>query len=289
MKKIFLFIFILNLCFLPSHAFDFFNKTPNAQIKTTIKKYNKALSSHDVKEVKTFYADDYKSMDGFSLDEVSQMLEKTYEAYKNIKYKTKIISINANDEWALVQLKDKTSAKIYPTEIKELKKEKMGKLSGKSIYNIYLKNKNGSWKITSDEVLIEETSLKYGIANKLDMDLISPLKVKSGQEYDVSLKIDKPKDITALASITREEIAYPPADYQEKFRKIPEIGELERVVKANSKNLNEYAIASIGLTKVTINEAQTKARIEVLGMAYLMKRVNLDIVKKQNEVLVENK
>jgi hypothetical protein len=93
----------------------------------------------------------------------------------------------------------------------------------------------------------------------------------------------------ALASISREEIVYPPEDYQEKFRKIPEAGELERVVKANNKNLDEYAVASIGLTKVSINEEQTKAKIEVLGMAYLMKRVNMDRTRKNGEMLVENK
>jgi len=136
---------------------------------------------------------------------------------------------------------------------------------------------------------MEETSLKYGIANKINMELLSPLKVKNNQEYDVSLKMDKPKDIMALASISREEIVYPPSDYQEKFRKIPEMGELERVVRANNKNLNEYAIASIGFTKVSINEEQTKAKIEILGMAYLMKRVNMDIIKKQGDILVENK
>ena len=186
-------------------------------------------------------------------------------------------------------MSDKTTAKIFPTEIKELKKEKMGKLEGKSVYNLYLKKENNEWKIVCDDILMEETSLKYGLANKLNMELITPIRVQSGSEYDLSLKIDKPKDIMALASISREEIVYPPEDYQEKFRKIPEAGELERVVKANNKNLDEYAVASIGLTKVSINEEQTKAKIEVLGMAYLMKRVNMDRTRKNGEMLVENK
>ena len=47
-------------------------------------------------------------------------------------------------------------------------------------------------------------------------------------------------------------------------------------------------MASIGLTKVSLNEEQTKAKIEVLGMAYLMKRVNMDNSKKQDNILVEN-
>ena len=287
MKKI---IITLSILFViaPVYAFELFDSS-KMEIKSTLKKYNKALASHDINKIKTFYTKDYKSMDGFNLEEMEQMLEKTFNAYENLKYKSKITSINTQEDWALVQISDKTTAKIYPTQIKEIKKEKMGKLVGKSIYNLYLKKENNEWKIASDDILMEETSLKYGIANKLKMDLITPLKVQNGSEYDLSLKINKPKDIIALASISREEIVYPPSDYQEKFRKIPEFGELERVVRANDKNLDEYAAATIGLTKVTINEEQTRAKIQVLGMAYLMKRVNMDRTRKNSEFLVENK
>ena len=289
MKKIALFFIIFNLFILPSHSFELIKKTPKMEIKSLIKKHNKALSDHDIKQVKSFYDESYKSTDGFNLDDMSKMLEQTYSAYKNIKYQTKITSINTSNDWALVQLKDKTTAIVYPTEIKEIKKEKMGRLVGTSVYNMYLKKIDGAWKIVQDDILLEETSLKYGIANKINMDLITPLQVKNNQEYDLSLKIDKPDNIIALASISREEIVYPPQDYKEKFRKIPEIGELERVVRANNNNKDEYAVASIGLTKVTVNEAQTKARIEVLGLAYLMKRVNMNKISSNNEVLVENK
>ena len=101
--------------------------------------------------------------------------------------------------------------------------------------------------------------------------------------------MDKPDDIVALASLSREEIVYPPVDYQEKFRKFPESGDLERLVKANDKNLDEYAVASVGFTKVYVNEEQTKARIEVLGMAYIMKRINMEHIKALNLKTSEHK
>ncbi|MBQ4647499.1 MAG: hypothetical protein IJB79_09145 [Candidatus Gastranaerophilales bacterium] len=287
MKKLILITLVLFIMS-PVYSFEFIKKSPKAEIKSVLKSHHKAMAAHDIKKIRTFYADNYKSMDGFNLDELEQMLQKTYLAYKNIKYKTKINTINVNENWALVQMSDKTSAKIYPTEIKEIKKEKMGKLEGTSVYNVYLRKENDSWKIVYDDILMEETSLKYGVANKLDMDLITPLRIKNGQDYDLSLKIEKPKDLIALASISREEIVYPPTDYQEKFRKIPELGELERVVKANDKNLDEYAVASIGFSKVSLNEEQTRARIEILGIAYLMKRVNMDRTRNFNEILVGN-
>ena len=126
---------------------------------------------------------------------------------------------------------------------------------------------------------MEETSLKYGVANKIPMELITPIFIKNGSEYDLSLKMKKPDDIIALASISREEITYPPKDAIEKFRKFPEDGALERLVKANNKNLDEYAIASVGFTKVSINEEETRAKIEILGMAYILKRVNMETEK----------
>lgn len=271
-------------------AFDipFLNKTPQSQIKTFLKEYNKAMENRDVEQIKTFYDKDYLSADGFEVDDLVTMLEKTYDAYGNIKYKTKINNISAFDNWALVQMSDTSSAKIYPDKNKK-NKDKVGKLSGKSSYVVYLNKTDDGWKIVSDEILMEETSLKYGIANKINMELITPVFVKNGREYDLSLKMDKPDDIVALASISREEIVYPPADYQEKFRRMPDEGDLERLVKANNKNLDEYAIASVGFTKVSVNEEELKARIEVLGMAYIMKRINMERVKGVKSTLVENK
>ncbi len=291
MKKI-IFLFLMVFLSVNSNvlAFEipFFSKTPQSEIKTLLKEHNKAMENRDVKQIKTFYDKDYLSADGFDVDDLITMLEKTYDAYGNIKYKTKINNISAFDNWALVQMSDTSSAKVYPDKDKK-NKDKVGKLDGKSSYVVYLNKTNDGWKIVSDEILMEETSLKYGIANKINMELVTPVFVKNGKEYDLSLKMDKPDDIVALASISREEIVYPPSDYQEKFRRMPDEGDLERLVKANNKNLDEYAIASVGFTKVSVNEEELKARIEVLGMAYIMKRINMERAKGTKSVLVENK
>lgn len=242
-----------------------------------IRKHNSALKKHDVKKVKTFYSKDYKSADGFTTSDLEEMLKKTYSAYDNLKYKTKINNITLYDNAALVQLSDVTTAKIYPNNKKTKQRDKVGKLKGKSSYVIYLKkDEDNSYKIISDNILMEETSLKYGIANKIKMNLETPVFVKNGETYDLKLNMEKPEDILALASISREEIVYPPLDYAEKFRKIPSDGGLERIVKANNKNKDEYAIASVGFTKISVNKEITKAKIEILGMAYIMKRINLE-------------
>jgi len=289
MKKLAIALFIINLFFTPSYSFEFFKKSDKNEVKTILNKHTKAMAKHDVEAVKSFYDKNYKSTDGFDINELENMLNKTYSTYSNIKYKVKIKSIDVYDSYVMAQIADSSSAVIYPDTIKKLKKEKSGKLEGKSVYNVYLKKINNEWKIIKDDILSEETSLRFGVAKNIDMNIETPKNIKNGQEYDLSLKINKPKNIIALGSISREEVVYPPIDYQEKYRKISEDGELERIVRANNKNLDEYAVASVGFTKVSLNEEQTKARIQVLGMAYLMKRINMENSEEiKNEISEKN-
>lgn len=287
MKKLSIIIAFLVLIGIntPSLAFEFpkfelpkFKKVDsvNKEIKTLLYEHSKAMDEQDIEKLRSFYDKDYISEDGFNLDDLIEMLEKNYAAFGSIKYKTKINNISYYDNWALVQISDESIAEFYP-EGAENDKSKMGVLKGRSVYNLYLKkDKENNWKIFRDDILMEDTSLKYGVANDIDINLITPVMVKGGEHYDLSLKMNKPDDIVALGSISREEITYPPKDYPEKFRKIPQEGELERVVLANKKNLDEYAVASIGFTKISMNEELTKARVQIVGMAYLLKRVNVD-------------
>lgn len=282
-KNIILSLFLAVLAInIPAYSFDFsYAIKPNAkrEIISLLKNYDKAIKNHDIESIKSFYDDDYKSSDGFTMDDYIEMLKKTYDSYENIKYKTKINNITSFDNWAVAQMSDTTSARVYHD--KNIKnKARVGILDGKSSYIVYLKKTGNKWKIVSDDVLMEETSLKYGIANKLGINLITPVFVENGKEYDISLKIDKPDDIIALAALSREEIVYPPVNAEEKYRKFPESGELERLVVANDKNLDEYAIATVGFTKVSISEEELKAKIEVLGMAYIMKRINTQKLKE---------
>ena len=55
------------------------------QVRLTLRDYNKALSGKNIEKVKSFYSENYKSSDGFTLDELTQMLEKTYNAYERLK------------------------------------------------------------------------------------------------------------------------------------------------------------------------------------------------------------
>ena len=60
---------------------------------------------------------------------------------------------------------------------------------------------------------------------------------------------------------------------------------LERLIKANSDNINEYAIASLAISKVN-NVGGDNFRVYMAGLACVMKRVN--VVPKNNFIKLED-
>lgn len=269
------FLFFINFTSSPSYSFKVKKTSQNEkEIRNFVKDYNKVLKKNDLNTLERFYDENYKNSDGYDLDELMNMIDKTSKAFDDIKYKTKITKIDTRNDSAIVHLSDDTTAKLYPSK-KFKDKDKIGVLNGKSTSVMYLKKQDGMWKIIQDSILSEETSLKYGVAKKIDMDLTTPESVKNGENYGLSLNMKTPDNLIALASISREEVnSDKKAD--EKFRKFPSQGYLERLVKANESNKDEYAVASVGFTKISLNKKEKKARIEILGMAYMMKRINMD-------------
>lgn len=274
MKK-FLLSLIICLCAMSANAaMDFSFLNSKSEVETFISNHNKALKSHDLSALRTYYDEDFVSVDGVALDDMLKMLQSTAKTFDNMNYSIKSTILDENDLVATVYMKEKTKAKIKPTR----PGDKKGVLDGTSNYIVYLKKDDGKWKIVQDKILSEETSIKYGLARKSNIELDTPAYIKSGENYDISLKIDNLKNTFALGSISKEEISFPAKDYKEKFRRFSPEGELERVVQANTNNKNEYAMASVGFTRVTIdeiNKEQARARIRILGVAYIIKRMNL--------------
>ena len=200
------------------------------------------------------------------------MVEETFSAYSDIKYTTKIKNISITENWAAVQVSDKTTASLPNKDFDNPN----GELFGLCDYTVYLKKYNDSWKIVSDHVNYEETTLKYGEAKNYKIDFEAPLVVKKGQDYDLTLQMEPPKGIFVVATLGKEEVLYPPKKPKDAFRKLPSEGILERVVKANTNNHNEYATASVGFTKLTVEEDDImQIKFKMSGMAFIMKRVSV--------------
>ncbi len=280
-------VFIIFFSFLTSElqAFEPAQDASQKEIINFVNDYNKVLEKNDLLTLSKFYDINYKNSDGYNLIELLSMIDKTSKAFDNIKYNTKITKIDINENSAVVYLSDKTKALLYPSA-KNKSRSKAGRLYGVSTSAMYLnKDKDGAWKIVKDSILTEETSLKYGVAKRINFDFITPKSVRNGQDYEITLDFKRSENIPAIGSLSREEVNSKNKS-EEVFKKISKAGALERLVKANENNKDEYAIANVWFTKVSLNEKKKRARIKITGMAYIMKRIPMDAASNS---LVENK
>ena len=244
---------------------------PCDEIKKTLYLHIKYANTYNLDGLKNLYADNYINADGLNKEIYFDLIKKTWESYPDIKYKMGIKSIAINNNIAVVQVSENA---IATTNSKSGLVDEKGLLESTSDNVYYLEKINNEWLVTSDHIIFEKTFLGYGSAKEIKVDLTAPCQILANTQYTSSLKIEAPKNSLVIASIGRENITYPQTIAEEVFRKLPEDGILERVFTANSKNINEYAVASFGITKAEINKG-TEIKIYVTGLGFIMSRVNV--------------
>jgi hypothetical protein len=255
------------------------NKPEYKDLLTFISKYDILMNTHNESELRKLYTTDYVNADGIDLNSLFKLLDDTWKNFPAIKFATKVQSIRLNDNYATIEVFD--TAKGLTGKTSELTND-IGDLDSNSLTLIYLKKSGNLWKITSDKILFEKTYLKYGKAKKYKVEFTAPEQVLAGTDYTASIYSDMPKNVVALASITKEPIVYPQTKAVEVFRQIPDdFGVLERVMKANTTNNNELAVASVGYTEL-VQDIYQKPQIKLTGMILVMQRVN--VISKSNFV-----
>lgn len=276
MKRIFL-IFILLLITNSSEAFSFIK--PERAVKNVIVSQFKYANKCDFDKFISTFDKSYVNSDGFDLEIYSKLVKDIWSSYDNIKYNVKFkdIKIN-NDGSAIVNVTEYTSADLA------FSKNCTGELDSVSESTYYLKKFDGKWKVISDSVEDETTKMLYGEAKNLDIKLSVPLQVEADEEYTASLEFVHPKNMIAIASIAADKVEYPQPKTQEVFRPMPEDHILERLFTANKDNVNEYIVASIGLTQTDISDLSIK--MSLTGFGYVIRRVNV-IPQKSKENLNE--
>lgn len=253
------------------------------EVKKVLYLHLKHANSCNLEGLKSLYADKYTNSDGFNKTLYFDLIKKTWESYPGIKYKMSIQNIETNENMAIVKVFEQAAA---TTNSKSGLINQKGLLQSTSNSVYYLEKINNDWLITSDYIISEKTSLRYGEAKNLYTDLIAPFQIPSENSYTVAFKIEAPKDSLIIASIGQEKITYPQLIPEEVFRKLPENNTLERVFKSNDKNLNEYAVASYGITKAEINKA-SEIKIYITGIGFIMSRINV-IPKNEFIKVAEN-
>jgi len=268
MKKLFLIIYILAFCIPPSlacHNFSSSNDTKAVEklLKSQVKYANKMNFDRFIKT----YASDYKNSDGFNLDMYSNLVKDIWKTYDNIQYDIEIKNIILSGNKAKVEVLETSQAQL------SMSKKYSGELKSTSSTTYDLIKNDGSWKIISDTVHDETTTMLYGDAKGLDIKLSVPNQVNANEEYSAVLEFIPPSNTIAVASIASDIVEYPQKPTEEVFRTMPEDNILERLLISNNKNANEYVIASIGLTKTLIDD--TSIKLNLTGFGYTIKRVNV--------------
>lgn len=239
-------------------------------IKDLVKNSLLFSNSRQIDKLYNLYSANYVSSDGFNRDVYFDLIKKTCEMYPNIKHKFEIKNITINGNQAIVDVVETAKATSYEKiENKNVK----GNLYSVASVVYYIEKEQGEWKIVSDFIMNEQTKLLYGSAVNAFIEFSTPNQVLEGKEYTSSLKVLAPLKMLAIGSITQENITYPQYSAEEIFKKIPSDGVLERMFVANKANLNEYNVASIGLTKILQqNKVNT---VYVTGLGYIINRVNV--------------
>jgi len=274
MKKLviitFLFLFFIQSVSAENKSFslNIFHRDDTRSVKALLNNQIKYANKLNFDKFISTYDSSYQNGDGYNLEVYSKLVKDLWKNYDNIKYGIRIKDIVfESDDTVRVELVETSHADIPIT------KKMSGVLNSEANSIYYLKKINGKWKVTSDKIIDEVTSMLYGDAIDLDIKLTAPKEVTPGYEYTASLEFTPPKDTFAIASIAKDKVEYPQKQAKEVFRKLPDDNILERLFIANSDNVNEYVIASIGLTKADIKDLSIK--LSLTGFGYQIIRVNV--------------
>lgn len=270
-------IFVFLVLIQPANALCF-NSSENA-VKKVMFSQIKYANAGDFDRFISTYDKKYVNADGFDLDVYSKLVKDVWSTYSNIKYGLKIKDISVNADEAVVKVTEYTNAAL------EISKNYKGELKSESDSIYYLRKTDGKWKVYSDSVVDETTSMLYGEAKNLDITLKVPNVIEPDTEYTASLEFQTPKDMVAIASITSDMVEYPQKQSKEVYRAMPEDNILERLFTSNNEKHNEYIVASIGLTQTDVCDLSIK--MSLTGFGYVVKRVN--VVSKPKESANEQK
>ena len=109
-------------------------------------------------------------------------------------------------------------------------------MAGKKKFYLFTKG-------SSDYIILIVVMLILALGMIMVLSASSPSSLsESGDSYNLTLNMGKPATVIALASLANEKIQYPTPNLQEKFRKYPSDGSLERIVKANKEEDPELPV-----------------------------------------------
>ena len=252
-------------------------------VKAVINQQTVYTNKYDLDGLSSLYAKDFTNSDGFNKEVYFKLIKETWETYPDIIYKTHINNIEFSDNYATVVV-DETAIATSKETVGEL--SVIGELYSTSKCVYFLEKQGTKWVISSEKILDETSTLKYGNARYSKIELSAPKQIGANQDYTATLKVAAPKDSAVIASISKENIVYPQTKAEDAFRRLTGDNILERVFHSNSENVNEYTVASVGITRAEPTYTPDEVRVYMGGLAFIMTRVN--VVPKNKFVKIED-
>ena len=114
----------------------------------------------------------------------------------------------------------------------------------------------------------------YGDAKFMNIEIQAPTQVLSGETYTATVKVDADEDTFVVGSIDHDMVTYPPSTPKSALRVLPKTQVLERYLKANTSNANEYTVASLAISRAK-NSGRSGMKIYMSGLACVMRRINV--------------
>ena len=260
-----------------------FERNELKQIKNLFNVHYEFANRHDIESLKLLYADNYINNDGFNKEVYFKNIKETWDECQDLTYKMNIESANIEGEHASVIVEETATGTVFDNIESG---PAAGEIHSKSKGIYHLTKVNDKWLISGETVLFDESSLLYGDARFMNISLITPAQVSSEEQYTATVQVDTKDKIYMIGSIQHEPVTYPSEKSNAPLRVVPQTNVLERIIKANNNNMNEYAVASLAISK-TKNEGLENFRIYMAGLACIMKRVN--VVPKNNYIKIEEK
>ncbi len=258
------------------------DKEKTHPVAMVLDKFYEAWNAHDIDEVMAYYSKTFISGDGITKAEYKKLTEKLWSNYPDIQILNRKRAFRNQDQYSTVTTVDYFIGSTK--EINEDFKEK-GKINALSQGSWYLKKYGKDWKIDSDDINFELTTVTYGVAkNMLDEHYVyfsAPEQVREGQDYSATLYFAADEDVSVSSIIEKELIRYEenPILPDEEYQSISG-NKLERLFKANVSSYNELVSATALLYKGIVDP-------KLDGLLFISKRVN--VLKKQEEIIPADK
>ena len=253
---------------------------PEQQIRNIFQNYQKYSNSKNLSGFLNLHDDSYYSSDGYGKDRLKELVQESWKDYPGVKYRVKIMSVDVDVDNATVIAKERLYGN---TDFTVEYVKGYGFIDSESTTIYYLKRFSNEWRITSDFIVNEKNSIRYGLAKYIPMRLDAPALIGPDEDYTAILKLNIPKSYLALISINNEPITYPLQKSTEVFRSLKPTGIQERILHSNDGTKNENAVASIGIAKPNIKDSNIN--VNIVGIAFLSSWVN--VVKHKIETPVQ--